>query len=549
MTTFKNMTYLDFSNKAMATKQRKAIEEVRKNFGKQYPNYVDGKKIYTKKKTTSINPANPKEVVGVFQKAGQPEAEKAIKAAAKAFETWKNVPAKERANYLFKAAKVMKRRRYEINAWMISEVGKNYLEADADTCEAIDFLEFYAREAIRYTEKQPLTPYPGENNDYFYIPLGVGVVIPPWNFPMAILAGMTTAAIVAGNTVVLKPSSDSPMMGQLLNEIMQEVGLPKGVLNFLVASGAEAGDYLVQHPQTRFIAFTGSMEVGLRIVEKANQFPQKDPRYVKKGKDQIWIKRVINEMGGKDAIIVDSEANIDEAVQGVVTSAFGFQGQKCSACSRAIVDKAIYKEFNEKLKVVVEALKIGEPMDNVNIGPVVNKGPFLSILEYIEIGKKEGKLLVGGNKVKGLSGYFIEPTVFTDIKPSARLAQEEVFGPVLAVIKANNYDHALKIANDTIYGLTGGVYSLNKEKIERARNEFHVGNLYFNRKCTGALVDVQPFGGFNMSGTDSKAGGRDYLLQFMQGKSVAEKIVKYNAPAKKVAAKKKASAKKSTKKK
>ncbi len=545
MKPFENMKYLDFSNKAIARKQRKAIEDVRKKFGKQYPNYVNGKNVYTKKKTKSINPAHPDEVIGIFQKAGEEEAEKAMKAAVKAFESWKNVPAKERANYLFKAAKVMRRRRYEINAWMISEVGKNYLEADADTCEAIDFLEFYGREAIRYAEKQPLTPFPGENNEYFYIPLGVGIVIPPWNFPMAILTGMTTAAIAAGNTVILKPSSDSPMMGQILNEIMQEVGLPAGVLNFLVASGAVAGEYLVKHPQTRFIAFTGSMQVGLSIVENANKFPKKDPRDYKKGVDQIWIKRVINEMGGKDAIIVDSEADIDEAVKGVVTSAFGFQGQKCSACSRAIVDKAVYKEFNEKLKAAVEQLQIGDPMDNYIVGPVVNKGPMNSILEYIEIGKKEGKLLVGGNRVKGLKGFYIEPTVFTDIKPNARLAQEEIFGPVLAVIKANNFDHALKIANDTIYGLTGAVYSLNKEKIQRARNEFHVGNLYFNRKCTGALVDVQPFGGFNMSGTDSKAGGRDYLLQFMQGKSVAEKIVKYNKmPAKSKTTKKKAAKKK-----
>ena len=287
MKPFENMKYLDFSNKAIARKQRKAIEDVRKKFGKQYPNYVNGKNVYTKKKTKSINPAHPDEVIGIFQKAGEEEAEKAMKAAVKAFESWKNVPAKERANYLFKAAKVMRRRRYEINAWMISEVGKNYLEADADTCEAIDFLEFYGREAIRYAEKQPLTPFPGENNEYFYIPLGVGIVIPPWNFPMAILTGMTTAAIAAGNTVILKPSSDSPMMGQILNEIMQEVGLPAGVLNFLVASGAVAGEYLVKHPQTRFIAFTGSMQVGLSIVENANKFPKKDPRDYKKGVDQM----------------------------------------------------------------------------------------------------------------------------------------------------------------------------------------------------------------------------------------------------------------------
>jgi len=533
MTEFKNMTYLDFTKKEIAKKQYNALLDVRKKFGKQYPNIIGGKKILTENKTRSINPANLDETVGIFQKSGIKESEKAIQAAAKAFETWKFVPAKERANYLFNAAKIMKRRRYEINAWMISEVGKNYLEADADTCEAIDFLEFYGREALRYDKEQPLTPYPGENNSYFYIPLGVGIVIPPWNFPLAILVGMTTAAIVAGNTVVLKPSSESPMMGQILNEIMQEAGLPAGVLNFNVASGGEAGDYMVEHPLTRFIAFTGSMEVGLRIMEKASK--------VHLDKGQIWIKRVVNEMGGKDAIIVDREANVDDAVKGVVTSAFGFQGQKCSACSRAIVHKEVYNEFTMKLKEAVDKLVVGNPLDNVIMGPVVSASAQRDILNYIEIGKKEGKLLNGGNKIKELNGYYIEPTVFIDIKPGARLEQEEIFGPVLAVIKANNYDHALKIANGTKYGLTGAVYSLNKEKIERARKEFHVGNLYLNRKCTGALVDVQPFGGFNMSGTDSKAGGRDYLLQFLQGKSVTEKIVKYDAskPAAKKPAKKK----------
>jgi len=522
MTVFKNMTYLDFTNKSTVKRQYQALLDVRKKFGKEYPNIIDGKKVYTKKKTDSYNPGNTDELVGRFQKSGIEESDKAIKAAAKAFETWKYTPAKERANYLLKAAAIMKRRRLEINAWMISEVGKNYLEADADTCEAIDFLEFYGREALRYDQKQPLTPYPGENNSYFYIPLGVGIVIPPWNFPMAILTGMTTAAIVAGNTVVLKPSSESPMMGWLLHEILEEAGLPKGVLNLNVASGAEAGDYMVEHPQTRFIAFTGSMSVGCGIAEKAAK--------VHLDKGQIWIKRVISELGGKDAIIVDSEANIDDAVKGVVTSAFGFQGQKCSACSRAIIDKIVYKEFIDKLKVAVEVLKIGNPMDNYIAGPVVSKSAYNDILNYIEIGEKEGKLLTGGKIVENLNGYYIEPTVFIDIKPGAKIEQEEIFGPVLAVIKANNYDHALKIANGTKYGLTGAVYSLNKEKIERARKEFHVGNLYLNRKCTGALVDVQPFGGFNMSGTDSKAGGRDYLLQFLQGKSVAEKIVKYKKP-------------------
>jgi len=511
---FKNLTEHNFSLKENFIKQKKAIEEVKKKLGKEYPNVINGQPVKSEKKTISRNPAHPDMIIGVFQKSGKDHADKAIKSAAKAFETWRFTPAEERASYLLKAAEICRKRRFEINAWMILETGKNFAEADADTCEAIDFLEFYAREAIRYAQPQPLTPYPGEIPSYFYIPLGVGICIPPWNFPFAIMVGITSAAIVTGNTVVLKPSSDAPMMARLFYDIMQEIGLPKGVLNYLVASGAEAGDFMVEHPLTRFISFTGSMEVGLRINKLAAQVSE----------GQIWIKRVIAEMGGKDTIIVDSEADIDAAVQGVLVSAFGFQGQKCSACSRAVVDKKVYKEFVDKLKTAVEKLESGDPAENYYCGPVINATAEQSILNYIEIGKQEGKLLCGGKKVEGLPGYYIKPTVFIDVPPKARISQEEIFGPVLAVIKAKDFDDALKIANNTIYGLTGSVYSKNREKLERARKEFHVGNLYFNRKSTGAIVDVHPFGGFNMSGTDSKAGSRDYLMLFLQGKSVSEVI-------------------------
>lgn len=515
MKEFRNEPVLDFTHPSNFRKQRAALERVREQFGKEYPNMVGGKKLFTEAKTISRNPAHPSEVVGVFQKSGTEHAERAINAALKAFESWKNVPPKQRAQYLFKAAREIRRRRFEINAWMISEVGKNFTEADADTCEAIDFLEFYGREMLRYGQPQPVTPVPGEANELFYIPLGVGIILPPWNFPFAILVGMTSAAIVTGNTVVLKPSSDSPMMGWLFTDIMRSVGLPEGVLNFLVASGAEAGDYLVAHPKTRFIAFTGSMEVGLHINELAAK-PQPG---------QIWIKRVIAEMGGKDAIIVDSEADLDAAVEGVVVSAFGFQGQKCSACSRAIVDRAVYKEFVARLRDAVAALHVGPPEENLPVGPVVNERQKNTILRSIEIGKQEGRLLVGGNAIEDPSGgYYIEPTVFVDVKSDARIAQEEIFGPVLSVIKARDFDDALRIANGTIYGLTGAVYSRNRQKLERARVEFHVGNLYLNRRCTGALVGGHPFGGFNMSGTDSKAGGRDYLLLFLQAKSVSRKL-------------------------
>lgn len=511
---FENMTYYDFSNEEILNQQKAAIEKVKKEFGKEYPNIIGGKEVFTDKKTISRNPANTEEVIGTFQKSGKEDAVKAIEAADEAFKTWKNVPAEQRAAFLLKASEIIKRRRMEINAWMILEAGKNFLEADADTCEAIDFLELYARRAVELDQEQPLTPFPGESNHYFYIPMGVGVCIPPWNFPFAIMIGITSATIVTGNTAVLKPSSDTPGMARLFSDIMREVGLPDGVLNFLVASGGEAGDTLVEHPRTRFISFTGSMDVGLRINEKA----------AKKQEGQIWIKRVIAEMGGKDGIIVDSEADIDSAAVGTVKSAFGFQGQKCSACSRVIVDEKVYDEFVEKLITETKKLKVGNPAENYSMGPVVNEGALNKIIKYIEIGSGEGKLVYGGNKIDG-KGYFVEPTIIKDIKPNDRLAQEEVFGPVLAVIKAKDYDDAIDIANNTQYGLTGAVYTKNPMKIDRAKKEFHVGNLYVNRKCTGALVDVQPFGGFNMSGTDSKAGSRDYLSLFIQGKSFTQNLV------------------------
>lgn len=516
MKEFANEIFLDFSKTAIAKKQRTAVHDVNARFGKEYPNLIAGKKVRTEAKTTSVDPSNPTVVVGVFQKSGAADADKAVRAAAKTFDTWKLTTPKERATILFKAAAIIRRRRLEVNAWMISEVGKNYLEADADTCEAIDFLEFYGREMLRYAEKQPITPAAGEQNELFYIPLGVGVVIPPWNFPFAILVGMTSAAVVTGNTVVLKPSSDSPMMGWLFMEILKEAGLPDGVVNFLVASGAEAGDALVKHPLTRFVTFTGSMEVGLHVNQVAAT-PQPG---------QIWIKRVVAEMGGKDAIVVDSECDVDTAVAGVVAAAFGFQGQKCSACSRAIVDALVYDEFVAKLKVAVDAIqdKVGEPAEDAAFGPVVSARAQKSILKYIDIGKSEGKVISGGSKHESLPGYYVRPTAIVNVKPTARIMQEEIFGPVLAVCKAKDFDHALQIANNTMFGLTGAVYTRNKAKLARARTEFHCGNLYLNRKCTGALVGAHPFGGFNMSGTDSKAGGRDYLLLFMQAKMVSRKV-------------------------
>ncbi|RJP72370.1 MAG: L-glutamate gamma-semialdehyde dehydrogenase [Ignavibacteriales bacterium] len=511
---FKNESYHNFSDPKIFKVQNDALKQVRRKLGKTYDIIIGGKKYQTGQKLTSFNPSDKDEVVAQFYKGTKELANLAIETAAKKFEQWKNVPAVERVKILLKAAEIAKKRRFEINAWMITEAGKNFAEAEADTAEAIDFMEFYAREMLRYADKQPITPLPGEKNELTYLPLGVGVVVPPWNFPFAILVGMSSAAIVTGNTIVLKPSSDTPMMGQLYYEIMKQAGLPAGVLNFLPGSGGEVGDTLVAHPLTRFVSFTGSMEVGIHINKLAAE--------VQPG--QKWLKRVVAEMGGKDSIIVDNEVkNLDDAVAGVVASAFGFQGQKCSACSRAIVDAKVYDKFVAKLKEEVEKIQVGPAKENYKAGPVINASAERNILSYIEIGKNEGRLLCGGEKAEG-NGYYIKPTVIVDVDPMARISQEEIFGPVLAVIKAKNFNHALEIGNNTIYGLTGAVYTNNKEKLARAKKEFFVGNLYFNRKCTGAMVGGHPFGGFNMSGTDSKAGGRDYLLLFMQAKAMSEKV-------------------------
>jgi len=436
-----------------------------------------------------------------------------VDTAFKIFDQWRFVSPLRRASYLFSMARIMRRRKFELAAWMVLEVGKSWAEGDADVAEAIDFCEFYGREALRYGGDQPVAQIPGEKSELVYIPLGVGAVIPPWNFPLAILTGMTTAAFVSGNTVVLKPSSDAPAIAAKFMEVVEEARVPAGVVNFLPGPGRIAGEVLVQHPKMRFIAFTGSKEVGLRINEVAARTQP----------GQIWIKRAILEMGGKDSIIVDSEADLDEAVAGVLASAYGFQGQKCSACSRAIVVKDVYDRFLKELIPRVKAIRVGPTWDYANyMGPVINEGAMKSILSYIRIGKHEGKLLAGGSR-KGKKGFFIRPTVIAGVKPMAKISQEEIFGPVLAVIKARDYDHALKIANNTQYGLTGAVYTRNRRKINKAKQLFHAGNLYFNRKCTGALVAVHPFGGFNMSGTDSKAGGKDYLLLFLQAKSMSEK--------------------------
>jgi 1-pyrroline-5-carboxylate dehydrogenase len=512
---FRNEPFINFKSHENQRAMQAALDLVGGQLGREYDLVIGGEHSKTAEKIKSINPARPAQVVGVHQKAGAEHAEQSMQAALAAFETWSRTTVEERTSLLLNAADIIRKRKFEFCAWLTYEVGKNWAEADADVGETIDFLEFYSREALRLAAATTPIQYPGEKNQLLYVPLGVGAVIPPWNFPFAIMAGMTAASIVTGNTVVLKPSSDSPTIAAKFVEVLEEAGMPGGVVNFCPGSGATFGNAIVEHPKTRFIAFTGSKAVGLDIHERA----------AKNQPGQIWIKRTILEMGGKDSIIVSADGDLDAAADGTVAAAFGFSGQKCSACSRAIVDASVYEIFVERVREKVAQLTVGDPAGNPSMGPVVNKGSYESILNYIETGKKEGRLVAGGKAVEnGAGGYLIEPTVFADIAPDAVISQEEIFGPVLAIIKVENFDEALAVANNTEYGLTGAIYTDDRAKLDIARRDFHVGNLYLNRKCTGAMVGAHPFGGFNMSGTDSKAGGPDYLLLFTQAKSVAEKL-------------------------
>ncbi|GAB6992392.1 L-glutamate gamma-semialdehyde dehydrogenase [Paenibacillus pini] len=514
---FHNEPFTDFTIAEERDDFLQALSNVKSKLGAHYPLLIGGESIYTEQRElVSLNPAEPEQVIGYVSKAGQEFAEHAMQNALSAFTLWSAVPAEQRAVVLLKAASLLRIRKHEFSAWLVYESGKNWAEADADTAEAIDFMEYYAREMIRLSETsvhQPLTSISGEDNKLKYIPLGVGVIIPPWNFPLAILAGMTSAAVVCGNTVVLKPASTTPVIAYQFCKLMKEAGVPNGVINYVPGSGAEIGDYLTLHPKTRFICFTGSKEVGLRINQLAAQTEN----------GQIWIKRVIAEMGGKDGIVVDETADLPAAAVAIVNSAFGFQGQKCSAASRAIIVESVYDEVVSRIIELTRQLKVGLPEQNASVGPVIDENSFEQILEYIEIGKEEGKLVIGGEKVEG-SGYMIQPAVFIDVDPKSRLMQEEIFGPVLAVTPARNWEEAIRVYNDTEFGLTGSFFSTNEVRIQEALNRMHCGNLYVNRKCTGALVGAHPFGGFNMSGTDSKAGGHDYLLLFTQAKLVSRKI-------------------------
>ncbi len=511
---FVNEPFTDFSHGRHAHEMEEALGTVGDQLGRRYPLIVGGERRMAGATFESRNPAKPSEVVGVHPSAGPADADAAVKAASQAFQSWRFSPLEDRVSLLLRASEIIRERKFEFCAWLTYEVGKNWAEADAEVAECIDFLEFYAREALRLAGAETPIQYPGERDELEYIPLGVGAVIPPWNFPLAIAMGMTAAAIVTGNTVVLKPSPDAPTIAARFVDVLEEAGMPGGVVN-LLQGGAEPGNALVEHPQVRFIAFTGSRAVGLEINEKAAK-----PR-----PGQIWIKRAILELGGKDATVVTADADIDEAVEGVLAAAFGYSGQKCSAGSRAIVEDAIYDVFIDKIREGIEAISVRDPKTNPRMGPVINEAARRKVLNYIEAGKSEGRLLAGGHAVETeAGGWYVQPTVFADVHPDARIAQEEIFGPVLAILRVRNFSEAMAVANGTEFGLTGAVYAGAPETLNRAKREFHVGNLYLNRKCTGAMVGAHPFGGFNMSGTDSKAGGPDYLLHFTQGKTIAERV-------------------------
>ncbi len=514
---FKMEPFTDFSDKAHIKQYHEGLDIVKSYLGKEYPLVIDGKRIKSEKTIVSKNPADHGEDIGIVHQATLKEANLAMESALKAFETWSKTDPKMRADVLFKAAAIVRKRKFEFSALMTKEAGKPYNEADADTAEAIDFMEYYANQMLdiaKTKDDEVLSRRHIERNEYKMIPLGVGAIITPWNFPLAILTGMTTSAIVSGNTILLKPASTTQVIAHKLVEVLEEAGLPKGVLNLVPGSGKTVGEFMVTHPKTRFISFTGSKEVGVHIYESAAKVQQ----------GQTWLKRVVAEMGGKDAIIVDEGYDAKEAAQILSASAFGFSGQKCSAASRAIILESMYDEVLNALKEEVQKIKLGNPEDEtITMGPVNDELAFNKISEYIGIGHDEGKLLVGGNSDDS-KGWFIEPTVFYDVSPKARIMQEEIFGPVLAVTKVKTFDEALAVANDSEYGLTGAVLSKNRQHLEKAREEFHVGNLYFNRKCTGAIVGYQPFGGFNMSGTDAKAGGPEYLTLFMQGKTITEQL-------------------------
>ncbi|MGH7825336.1 MAG: L-glutamate gamma-semialdehyde dehydrogenase [Candidatus Binatia bacterium] len=514
-TPFQNEPLVDFSRPENRARFAEALRGIRRKFGRDYPLWIDGNEMETGSWIESVNPAAPAEIVGRVAAAGRQEAERALAAAAGFFAEWRRTSATERADCLYRAAAIMRKRRQDLAAWELFEVGKGWREADADVAEAIDYLEYYGREMRRLSGPRVTQQIPGESNVYLYEPRGVAVIIAPWNFPLAILTGMTAAALAAGNCALAKPAEQSPVTGALLMEILREAGVPQAACQ-LLQGGGELGAYLVRDPRIHLIAFTGSRDVGLEILRAAYDHQP--------GQDHV--KRVVCEMGGKNAIIVDSDADLDEALVHIIESAFGYQGQKCSAASRVILVEEIHDQLLERSVEAVKSLKIGPTEDPGNfIGPVIDAAAHARIIGYLELGRREGKC--GVEREAPANGYFVGPAVFSHIEPHHRLAQEEIFGPVLSILKARDFDQALEIANRSAYALTGGVFSRSPAHIEKARQEFRVGNLYINRGITGAIVERQPFGGLKLSGIGSKAGGPDYLLQFLEPRTISENTLRH----------------------
>ncbi len=511
---YRNEPYSDFTQEEPAAAYRAAVAEVGERLGEHYPMTIGGEHVDASERIESHNPAQPDQIVGTVPSGTTDHFDAALDAAWDAFGEWAVMLATARAQALLALAAAMRRRKFELSAWQTYEAGKNWGEAEADVAEAIDFVEYYARGAVDLANPVPTHPYPGEVNESWLEPLGAGVVIPPWNFPLAILTGMATGPVAAGNTVVIKPASDTPVIGALFMELVDEAGIPAGVYNFVPGSGGAIGDHMVDHPRTRFVNFTGSKEVGLRIAKRSAEVHPGQP----------WLKRAFMEMGGKDALIVDETADLEAAAAAIVASAYGFQGQKCSACSRAILLDEVHDEVLDRVVSIASALEVGPPIENFAVGPVISARQHSSILEEIDKGRSQAKLVLGGDKIDRDGGYYIQPTIFAEVAPDSRLAQHEIFGPVLSVIRADDFDEAVEIFNGTDYALTGGLFSSDRTRLERARRELYVGNLYLNRKITGALVGVQPFGGFDMSGSNAKAGGPDYLRLFTEMKSVAERL-------------------------
>jgi RHH-type proline utilization regulon transcriptional repressor/proline dehydrogenase/delta 1-pyrroline-5-carboxylate dehydrogenase len=509
---FPNAADTDYAQIKARQDAQDAYAKVRQQLGKTYPPLINGEYVETEATVNSVNPSNPDEIIGTIGLLSIEQAEDALKAAKAAFPAWRRTPARQRAEILRKAGDIMEQRRAQLSAWVSLEVGKALREADAEVSEAIDFFRYYADEMERL-DRGYNYDIPGENNRYVYQPRGIAVVISPWNFPIAIATGMTVAALVTGNCTLLKPAETSSVIAAKIGEILVEAGIPKGVFQFIPAKGSTVGAHIVKHPDVHLIAFTGSMEVGCRIYA--------DAAIVQPG--QQHLKRVIAEMGGKNAIIVDESADLDQAVAGVVQSAFGYSGQKCSACSRVIVLETVYDSFIERMVEATRSLNIGAAeLPSTQVGPVIDATARDRIRDYIETGRQEANVAL--EMPASDDGYFIGPVIFRDVSPDAKIAQEEIFGPVVAVMRVKDFQEALNVANGTKYALTGGLYSRTPSHIDQATAEFEVGNLYINRTTTGAIVSRQPFGGFKMSGVGSKAGGPDYLLQFLEPRAITENI-------------------------